>query len=177
MHLDGARADVKLVSGILTGMTLGDELQDLQFSVGESVNVGGIESPLSVPVLDGHGLDGLTDYMGVQVNLTLEDGLDGPFKPAHRVHLVQVSQCTCPDAALGIELLAVIGVNQDLEIRVEGAKMLDELKAILTVKLDLQDHHVGEILFHFLHGLLGGGACPGDVPAADLLDMVGEADA
>ena len=177
VHLDSARADVKFVSGVLTGMPLGDELQDLKLPVGESVNVGGIESPLSVPIPDGHGVDGLSDYIGVQVNLPLEDGFDGPFKLSHGIQLVQIPECSGTDAALGIELLAVIGVNQDLEIRVEGAKMLDELQAILSVEFDLQDHEVRGVLFHLLHGLLGGRAGPGDVPTTDLLDMVREADA
>ena len=51
VDLNGSWADAELAGAVLTGMPLGDELQNLKLPVGQSVDVGGIEAVLPVALV------------------------------------------------------------------------------------------------------------------------------
>jgi len=57
VYLDCTRADVQLVSGILTGVPLGDKLENLEFAVGEPMDMRRVETLLRVA--SGQRFDGL----------------------------------------------------------------------------------------------------------------------
>lgn len=176
VNLNSAGADMELIRRVLAGMPLGDQLKDLEFPVGESMDMGVIKGLFPVPVATGKRLDGLPDDLGVEIEFPAQDCFDCLFEATHRIHLVKIPEGTGPDAALRIELLVVVGIDQDLQIGIERLEMLDELEAILPVQLDLQDHEIGWLLLHLLDSLLGRGAGPDDIPMTQLLDVVGETD-
>jgi hypothetical protein len=148
-------------------------LQDFQFTVGEAMDVTVIEVLLSVSIPSVQCLDGLTDNLGIKIEFPTNDCFDGLLETPHRVHLVEIPKGAGPDASLRIELLAVVGIDEDLQIGIEGLQMLDKLEAIFPVKLDLQHHEIDGILLHFFNGLFGSGTGPDDIPMTQLLDIVG----
>lgn len=174
VYLHRTRADVELVGCILTGVPLGDELENLEFAVGETVNVGRIETVLCVASCQ--RLDRLSRDPGIEEEFTGQNRLDGFLKAPHRLHLVEIPRGSCPNASLGVEFLMVGGMDEDAQLGIKRAEVLDELKAIFSVQLDFQNQKVGLLLGHLVHGLLGGGTGPGNLPAAELFNVMGEAD-
>ena len=114
VNLNSAGADMEFVGGVLAGMPLGDQLKDLEFPVGESMDMGVIKSLFSVSVSTGKRLDGLPDDLGVEIEFPAQDRFDCLFEATHRIHLVKITEGTGPDAALRIELLVVVGIDQNL---------------------------------------------------------------
>ena len=121
-------------------------------------------------------MKGLTGDVIGEIQPTAKDFLYSVLEVPHGIHLVEVTHGACSQASLGIELIAVGGVYQDLDIGVERDQGFDELKPILSNKLDLENQHVRLVVGHLFHGFLSCGAGPGDFPEVKFLDVVGKPD-
>ena len=119
-----------------------------------------------------HGMKGLLGDAFAEVHFSLEYFLHCMLEFRHGFGLVKITQCSGSHASLCIELFTVGGVDQNLEIGIEGDQRLNELEPIFSNQLNLNNDQVRLVHGHFLHCFFSRGARPGDFPEVQFFNVV-----
>jgi len=172
MNLHGARADPEFVGRVLAGIAMSHEKDDFQFPIRE-LFAGWILSAWLMVMCQGP--ERLVERAGAQEDFPIENRFKGGYEQTHRLRLVEKAQGTGLEASRGIKVLGERGVHEDLEIRVEGLDILDELQSALSRKMDLDNQQVRFFGGEFPKGFLGRSARPDNVRAARLSKLHGKA--
>ena len=152
---------------------MGHEDHDLQLAISEVMRMIGT---VITPMMCRQGVECLLCDPPAEVDLPLEDLIQGLSEELHRLVLMKVSKGSRPEASLCVEILTLGGIDEDLEFWIQRTEILDKLEAILSRKLNLKNEHCRCLLGQLLHGFFRRGAGPSDFPAVQLLDVAPEAD-